>query len=190
MINSMVCKTLCHNTWGYVPRAKIPVVRCLISSSPQACWQSGDQPRDGTWPISKWWSTIQPLVSSTRRNYAACRDGGGGVKPPFPKHPTSGVSRKGTRGKPRGGAARGSDSSTTVAESAPPPLAAGSGATTTRSDRRRWHNKTMATRDCGRGRWLVARAGDRAGVGEAGASHANAAGGGGGGGQSSARRRG
>lgn len=71
-----------------------------------------------------------------------------------------------------------------------PPLAAGSGATTTRSYRRRWHNKTMATGDCGRGRWLVARAGDRAGVGEAGASHANAAGGGGGGGQSSARRRG
>lgn len=83
----MVCKTLCHNTWGYVPRAKIPVVRCLISSSPQACWQSGDQPRDGTWPISKWWSTIQPLVSSTRRNYAACRDGGGGVKPPLPEAP-------------------------------------------------------------------------------------------------------
>lgn len=83
----MVCKTLCHNTWGYVPRAKISVVRCLISSSPQACWQSGDQPRDGTWPISKWWSTIQPLVSSTRRNYAACRDGGGGVKPPLPEAP-------------------------------------------------------------------------------------------------------
>lgn len=72
----------------------------------------------------------------------------------------------------------------------PPPPAAGSGATTTRSDRRRWHNKTMATGDCGRGQRLVARAGDRAGVGEAGASHANVAGGGGGGGQSSARRRG
>lgn len=131
--------------------------------------------------------SCRPLAETTRPAGMVVA----GSNPPFPKHPTSGVSRKGTRGKPRGGAARGSDSSTTVAESAPPPpLAAGSGATTTRSDRRRWHNKTMATRDCGRGRWLVARAGDRAGVGEAGASHANAAGGGGGGGQSSARRRG
>lgn len=59
-----------------------------------------------------------------------------------------------------------------------------------RIGQRRWHNKTMATGDCGRGQRLVARAGDRAGVGEAGASHANVAGGGGGGGQSSARRRG
>lgn len=123
--------------------------------------------------------SCRPLAETTRPAGMVVA----GSNPPFPKHPTSGVSRKGTRGKPRGGAARRDSGSR--GESAPmldrPPLP---------DRRRRWHNKTMATRDCGRGRWLVARAGDRAGVGEAGASHANAAGGGGGGGQSSARRRG
>lgn len=89
--------------------------------------------------------SCRPLAETTRPAGMVVA----GSNPPFPKHPTSGVSRKGTRGKPRGGAARGGDSSTAVAESAPPPqlldlapplpdLTEGDGTT------RRWRQETVA----------------------------------------------